>query len=225
VTAFLKSSNEPLAPYSLVISVDAPPEDTLLLSDRCWDAGIPLMAVRSCGFTGSARTQMQESHCRLRLCGTVPGVAAEVLVFTVIETHPDAEATIDLRLDVPFPALLDHSTKIDLASLDSHEYAHVPPVVILLQALESWKASHGGSIPKNYAEKNQFKTLINSLKRGGKGADEENFDEAVGMVMKSVKPTKIPDYVATLFKDDKCENITNSVRSRLNLQQMATSGG
>lgn len=59
------SCADALAPYSIVVTVNAPPEDTLLLSDRCWEAGIPLIAVRSNGFMGSVRTQMQEVHCKV----------------------------------------------------------------------------------------------------------------------------------------------------------------
>ena len=68
VSDFLSASGtDPLAPYTLVITDNAPPEDTLLLSDRCWDAGLPLIAVKSSGFIGSVRTQMQEVHCKRRL--------------------------------------------------------------------------------------------------------------------------------------------------------------
>lgn len=127
----------------------------------------------------------------------------------VIETHPDGDATLDLRLDVPFRTLTSHAATITLTSLDSHEYAHVPPIVILLQALERFKASHDGNLPSKYAEKNELKKVIRGMKRGGVNADEENFEEAVGMVMKSVKKTEIPKYLNTLFEDQACDNLSS----------------
>lgn len=83
--------------------------------------------------------------------------------------------------------------------------------MILLQALQQWKDSHAGSMPRNYEEKNQFRKSIHAMKRGGSGADHENFEEAVDMVMKAVKPTTIPDTLQKLFKDSQCEQISSSV--------------
>lgn len=185
------STSDPLAPYSLVISVDAPPADTLLLSDRCWNSGIPLVAVRSCGFVGTVRTQMEEVH--------------------FVETHPDHELTLDLRLDHPFPSLGAHASSVDFAALNSHDYAHIPAIVILLQALEQWKDAHNGQLPQTYKEKTEFRTSIGAMKRGGAGADHENFDEAVGMVMKAVRPTGIPKDLETLFNNSKCESVSAQV--------------
>jgi len=51
------------------------------------------------------------------------------------------------------------------------------------------------------------------MKRGGKNADHENFEQATGMVMKVVKETKIPQEVQELFKDPQCENLTEQVCS------------
>ena len=133
------------------------------------------------------------------------------LVQLVIETHPEQAATLDLRLDHPFPSLAQHTASIDFASLNSHNYAHIPAIVILLQALKQWKDSHDGNMPRNYDEKSQFRKSIHAMKRGGAGADHENFEEAVDMVMKAVKPTVIPDNLQKLFKDPQCEQISSSV--------------
>lgn len=189
------STSDPLAPYSLVISVNAPPADTLLLSDRCWTSGIPLVTVRSCGFVGTVRTQMEEVH--------------------FVETHPDHELTLDLRLDHPFPSLRAHAQSIDFSALNSHDYAHIPAIVILLQALGQWRDKHNGKMPETYRDKTEFRTSIGAMKRGGAGADHENFDEAVGMVMKAVRPTGVPKELEALFNDSKCENVSAQVRTSL----------
>lgn len=126
------------------------------------------------------------------------------------ETHPDT-VPLDLRLDVPFPELAQHSASVDFDSLDSHEYAHIPALIILPHAIEAFQKSHGGAIPTKTAEKKELKQIIQKMKRGGAGADHENFDEAVNMVNKAVKPTEIPSSLKQLFDDASCEKLTPRV--------------
>lgn len=57
----------------------------------------------------------------------------------VVESH--SESTPSLRIDKPFPALLDHAMSLDFTKMDSEEHAHIPYVVILVRALEDWKKS------------------------------------------------------------------------------------
>lgn len=60
------------------------------------------------------------------------------------------------------------------------------------------RIQHGGSPPKTYAEKNEFKKLITAMK---KKADEENFDEAVQQAYRAWTETKVPSEIAELFSD------------------------
>ena len=138
-------------------------------------------------------------------------------VETVIETHPDQEATLDLRLYSPWPELEQHALSIDFSTSDTHEYAHIPPLVILLRALHNFKKTHEGRLPKTYAEKKALQQAIREMKKGGVHADEENFEDAIGMVMKAVKPTEVPSGIKSLFKDPACEKLTASVSSDLKL--------
>jgi amyloid beta precursor protein binding protein 1 len=57
--------------------------------------------------------------------------------FIVIETHP--ENASDLRLDVPFPAILEYVKSFDFENMDSSEHGHVPFIVILQHFLQVWK--------------------------------------------------------------------------------------
>lgn len=129
----------------------------------------------------------------------------------VIETHPDQDATLDLRLYSPWPELQQHAMSIDFETSDTHEYAHIPPLVILLRALNNFKSENNGKLPSTYSEKNSFRKAIAGMKRGGVNADEENFEDASAMVMKAVKPTEIPQSIRKLFQDPACEAITTSV--------------
>jgi hypothetical protein len=45
-----------------------------------------------------------------------------------------------------------------------------------LQAIEAWKAQHDGNKPKNFAEKNEFKTFLKTMALDH--SKEVNFTEA-----------------------------------------------
>lgn len=118
------------------------------------------------------------------------------LKHTVVETHP--ESIVDLRLSHPFPALVAHAATYNYATMDSEQHTHVPAVVILVKALEEWKAAvrhlslslrpplapqrltrpeqHDGRTPTGSAERKDFMDGVVKQKRH---ADEDNFDEAV----------------------------------------------
>ena len=46
-----------------------------------------------------------------------------------------------LRLDKPFPALLDQAMSLDFERMDPTEYGHIPYVLSLVRLLEDWKKS------------------------------------------------------------------------------------
>lgn len=84
---------------------------------------------------------------------------------------------MDLRLDKPWPGLIEFVDSYNLETLDEVDHAHVPYVVLLLKYLETWKDSHAGMIPKTFREKKEFQALISSKRLG---SDQENYDEAMG---------------------------------------------
>jgi hypothetical protein len=49
-----------------------------------------------------------------------------------------------LRIDKPFPSLLQHAMSLDFANMDPTDHGHVPYVVILVRVMEEWKSSVGG---------------------------------------------------------------------------------
>ncbi|GAA96288.1 uncharacterized protein L969DRAFT_91735 [Mixia osmundae IAM 14324] len=188
LAAYLASDPDVLAPYSLAVCVNTHPSETLALADRCWELRIPLISVKSCGFIGSIRTQVEEMQ--------------------IVETHP--ANTVDLRLDAPFPALLEHVNSVQFETLDSLEHGHIPSVVILIKVLEEWRAQREGRLPKTSAERNEIKKNILALKRT---ADEENFDEALGLVTKLFNTSKVPSEIEALFSDSQCEHLSSESTS------------
>ncbi|KAK4700961.1 hypothetical protein P7C70_g5278, partial [Phenoliferia sp. Uapishka_3] len=161
----LSTSPNSLAQYSLIIAVDVNPSLLLPLADVAWEHSIPLIKVRSCGFYGSLRTQIRE--------------------LTIVETHP--ESLIDLRIHSPFPALIEYANTFDYSTMDSEQHGHIPAVVILVKALEEWRASHDGKGPTGTEERTAFAKLVVSRRRN---SDEENFDEAVALFRRAgTKPS------------------------------------
>lgn len=78
---------------------------------------------------------------------------------TIIETHPDDQIP-DLRLDKPFPSLKKYVNSIDLEAMEYKDHAHVPNLIILYKYLQQWKVEHDGQLPKNYKEKEVFRSMI-----------------------------------------------------------------
>lgn len=56
----------------------------------------------------------------------------------VIETHPDNELP-DLRLDKPFPEIINFCNSINLNEMNKKDHSHVAYLIILYKYLEIWK--------------------------------------------------------------------------------------
>lgn len=154
------------------------PEQLKLLQDYAKNHLTPLFAVHSAGLL---------SYFRISLPGSFP----------VVDTHPEATATTDLRLLSPWPELQTFAREMtkDIDSMDNHDHGHLPYVVILLHFLEKWKVTHG-DYPKKYSEKTQFRTMVADATRAG---GEENFEEAVAAVLKTVVSPGIPSDLKEVF--------------------------
>lgn len=125
-----------IAEYSLIIAVDVDPSQLLQLSTIAWDRSIPFIASKSCGFYGSLRVQVKEMASMYSLSSSK---SSRTDLDPVVETHP--ESLIDLRIHNPFPELIQFAKTFDYAQMDSAEHGHVPAVVILVKALEEWRAA------------------------------------------------------------------------------------
>jgi len=169
--------------FTMVIATSLNDSLALKLAAICQASNTPLFLVKCLGFTGMFRIQAGEH--------------------TIIETHP--ENASDLRLDVPFPAMLEYVATFDFEHMDSAEHGHVPFVVVLQHYLQVWKTSHQGKLPSTYLERNQFKDLIKANMRS---FDEENFEEALANVWRLASPSAVPSEVQAILEDPSCENIT-----------------
>ena len=152
------------------------------VSDLTWKLSIPVFYIYSIGFYSSFSIQLPK-------------------LFPIVDTHPDPASTQDLRLLKPWPALMEHMRcQTDgLDSMSDHDHGHVPYVLLLLYYLGRWKEEHDGKIPESYKEKTTFRDTVRAGARTNNAeSDEENFDQAVGAVLKSLNPPSVPRQLADL---------------------------
>lgn len=144
----------------------------------------PLVSVHSAGFY---------SYFRIRLPGAFP----------IVDTHPDETATTDLRLLAPWPELVKFSRDLtaNIDTLDAHEHGHLPYIAILLHFLEQWRTDHDGKDPATYKEKTAFRqTVADGARRDNPEGGEENFDEAVGAVLRNIERPSLPSGLREVFE-------------------------
>ncbi|XP_071476707.1 NEDD8-activating enzyme E1 regulatory subunit-like [Diadema antillarum] len=175
--------------FSVVIATDLPERTLLDLAGVLWNEGIPLLVCRCYGFIGYMRLAVKEH--------------------TVVESHPDS-AHDDLRLDRPFPSLVEFADTFDLSAMSKQDHMHTPYLILLYKFLSKWKEEHGGEMPKNYREKTAFKELLrDGIRKNEDGIPEaeENFDEAIKAVNATLVATRVPSQVRDIFNDSSCSNL------------------
>ena len=169
--------------FNVVIATSLSESTLLKVSKLLWALSIPLIISRTYGLLGYIRVSAP-SH-------------------QVVESHPE-NTHEDLRLDCPFNGLEEYMETIDLNAMDNTEHGNVPYLVILYKYLEQWQADHEGVIPQNYREKLALKASIRSGIRcdaAGVLLDEENFEEAIQNVNRSVFKYQIPSSVQHVLEN------------------------
>ncbi|MCJ1436487.1 hypothetical protein MMC27_005866 [Xylographa pallens] len=188
------SSNNNLRKYTLIL-ITAPTSLSTVLktaASYAWNASIPLLYIHSIGFYSQFSLQLP-------------------LEFPIVDTHPDPLSTQDLRLLNPWPELLHfmHTKTHNIKELSDHEHGHIPYLLVLLYFLDEWKAQNDGRYPENYKEKAALRSMVvNGARQDNPEGGEENFDEAVGAVLKSLNPPSISNGLREVFQADHCQNPT-----------------
>ncbi|KAL2366164.1 hypothetical protein RJZ56_000811 [Blastomyces dermatitidis] len=190
IEELLKEENF-LKQYSLIV-ITAPMRRSMLktISAAARQRVIPLIYTHSVGFYSGFSLQLPT-------------------VYPIVETHPDPNSVQDLRLTNPFPELVAATAKIaDLDSLDDHDHGHVPYLLLLLHFLEKWKATHDGNLPLSYKDKSAFREMVrDGARTNNSTGGEENFDEAVAAVLKSINPWSLKSNVREMFDMEQCNNL------------------
>ncbi|KAL5118145.1 hypothetical protein ACEQ8H_003980 [Pleosporales sp. CAS-2024a] len=178
-----------LQPYTLLI-VNAPVRPAILakLADHAAVAAIPLFYLHSVGFY---------SHFSLHLPPAYP----------IVDTHPSPESTQDLRLLRPWPELVRYAEEktANMDRMAPEDRGHIPYLALLLHYLDEWRKSHHGKVPDTYKEKTEFRTIVAQAARtNNPEGGEENFDEAVAAVLKSLNPPQPSSAVKDIFTSPEC---------------------
>ncbi|SLM36502.1 UBA/THIF-type NAD/FAD binding fold [Lasallia pustulata] len=190
--SFLQQGKDVLSPYTLIILTGPARQDELLrnVSKYASEHSIPFIYIHSVGFY---------SHFSVQLPAEFP----------IVDTHPDPASTQDLRLLNPWPELTEfmHKKTDDLETLSDHEHGHIPYLLLLSHYLDKWRATHDGKVPKTYKEKTVFRDMVKKgARRNNAEGGEENFDEAVGAVLKSLNPLDMPSGLREVLHVADCQS-------------------
>jgi amyloid beta precursor protein binding protein 1 len=105
----------------------------------------------------------------------------------------------------------DDLTK-DIGNLSAHEHGHIPYVALLLHYLTKWKEAHG-ELPTTYKEKKAFGAFVAAGARtDNPEGGEENYDEAVAAVLKTISTPSLSSAVKEVF-----DHAPNEVSGRFQL--------
>ncbi|CAK7264236.1 hypothetical protein SEPCBS57363_000978 [Sporothrix epigloea] len=171
--------------FTMILYAHPTPQSVLDLLQKYGEENkTPLVSVHSAGFY---------SYFRIRLPGAFP----------IVDTHPDETATTDLRLLAPWPELSKFAEDLtaNIDTLDAHEHGHLPYIAILLHFLEQWRLDHDGKDPATYKEKTAFRqTVADGARRDNPEGGEENFDEAVGAVLRNIERPSLPFGLREVFE-------------------------
>ena len=145
--------------------------------------------------------------------------------FPIVDTHPDPVSTQDLRLLNPWMELVDFAKvkTADLNNLSDHEHGHIPYLLLLLHYLEEWKSTHDRKPPGNYKEKTAFKdTVRKGMRTENAEGGEENFEEAIGAIIKSLNPASISSGLREVFETEECTDLKSDVYGVIETSQPTT---
>ena len=190
------SNPDALQPYTVIVA-SSPIDPSIFetLTQHCFANSVPLFLLHSVGFYSQFFIQLPS-------------------VFPIVDTHPDPNSTLDLRVLNPWPALqeLAEEKARDLGSQSDDEHSHIPYVLLLIHYVKLWKDEHGGKVPEKYGEKSQLRDIVRRDERM-KNAEggEENFREAAAAVLKTLSPPTLSSNVREVFDADECRNITAQV--------------
>lgn len=193
VSTFIRSEEEAFAffkRFSVVIATQMSTSDATLkaIATGCHRANVPLIVCRAYGLVGYVRLQARE------LC--------------VLDTKED-DVPPDLRLCDPFKELEAYVNTICFQSMvDSTIASHIPFVVILAQAVKSFRQGHAGRLPETRTEKSEFAEVIKSLRPEVCPNTAENFEEALKMANMRLcfsGAEDIPHDVHSVLSDEQCD--------------------
>lgn len=184
----------------LMYTLPIEPENLRTIQIYANENKLPLFSVQSAGFY---------SAFQIHLPGSFP----------IVDTHPEATSTPDMRLRAPWKELAEFAAEItkDIDSQEAREHGHIPYVALILHYLEEWKGKNG-TIPSTYKDKKTFTTFLAAGTRtDNPEGGEENYEEAVAAVLKLLLEPELKKSVKEVFEHQPTE-----VSSPLPIEKLPT---
>lgn len=177
----------------IILALPLQPEIQELVSLHAAKTGIPIFYVHCIGFYSHFTVQLPHA-------------------FPIVDTHPDPSSISDMRLLEPWSELskIMQEKTVGLDQMDNEAHGHVPYLYLLLKFLDDWKQTHAGLPPQNYKEKTVFReTLRKATRTNTPEGNEENFEEAVNAVLKTLNPHTPSSSANEVFEAEECTYITH----------------
>eukprot|EP00171_Calliarthron_tuberculosum_P015737 IDg15737t1 len=159
-----------------------------ILAEAASTAQVPLLIVRTYGTLGLLRVQY-------------PGGAASVQC-------DRSDVAADLCLHAPFIELSRAASEARATLKDADSAAHVPFVLILLNALADYRAAHTDALPVFRSERDELRDLVLALRPEACPEDAQNFAEAVKpahLRMCCASAAELAPNVRALFADPRSD--------------------
>lgn len=182
------SSPSALRPYTLILISCPIPADVLsTIVSAAQQSGVTVFYMHSVAFY---------SHFSVLLPPAFP----------IVDTHPDPTSTTDLRLLNPWPSLLQfaHEKTNNILNLSGFELGHIPYVLLLLYYLDEWRSQHNGQAPTSYKDKTAFRDFVKS----SGPPEEENYNEAVSAVLKTINSPQLLSSVQAVLQAPEVQNLS-----------------
>mmetsp|Transcript_10302 Transcript_10302/g.15062 ORF Transcript_10302/g.15062 Transcript_10302/m.15062 type:complete len:552 (+) Transcript_10302:51-1706(+) len=173
--------------FNYIIASNVPEEMLKKIEKLIFNQNIPLIVVQTYGLLGTVRI-VKKTH-------------------TIVEAKLNSKVD-DLRLNHPWDELKEFCKSQDMSVMEKHEYIHTPFLIILMQAIEQWKAKHNGTVPSNREEEGEFKKFVASLNRYPDGNFTSGFDEAVERYYLAYTKPEIPEEVREVLEHPETKELT-----------------
>ncbi|KJH50291.1 ThiF family protein [Dictyocaulus viviparus] len=183
-----------LLQFHVVVGTNLPEEVAAKVSSFLFHRGVPFISSRAYGFLGYIRIFVREH--------------------TIANNHEE-NALPDLRIDKPFPKLLEMVSNTNVESMTLDELRHTPYIILYLITLQRYRDSvlDENAFPDTYAKRKVFLDILWKMRRDGDSGspDFENFIEAKAALNRSLRKTEVPHHVSNILMDANCDGQSQCV--------------
>ncbi|KAL3103274.1 hypothetical protein niasHS_002460 [Heterodera schachtii] len=199
---FKRQDFQMLLQFSLVIGTSLTANEARQLDQFLFEHDIPFVYANVCGMMGHLRLSFREHY--------------------ILDNHAE-NAAYDLRLDFPFPELLQLDNETNLESMTHEQHSHTPFLLLYLKAIDKWRKSQTNANDKalfpditSFKTRKEFEQILMKMRQpDDKGSlDEQNFTEAKQNLLKGMRKSNVPENVKKVLLDRKASAVTGDALNR-----------